>query len=461
MSEKGLKKKKTNPLKKIIRGIHRVLDKLIVTPISTVVYKVNKFLKKNAGVFEVVFNKPYTLLIISLLVAVLFFVVVDSRAINLVETESEILSSQQVSAIYNEEKYVVEGIPETVDIILMGRKSDLYLAKQLGEHKVVLDLSDYKTGQYTVKLKYNHSVESVTYNLLPSSVTVKISEKVSSIKSLTYDLLNQDKLNSKLNVNSVELKESEVYVKGSSETLAKVATVKALIDVSTLDLTEAGTFERDKLPIVAYDDNGKLVENVEVVPGTASATIRVDSYHVDLPVKVVPVGTIATGYAIASANSSVTSVRVYGDQAELSKLSYIAAEIDVDKLSADRRFIATLTKPSGVRSMSETTTSVDVKVDIESTREIELSSIEALNLSSSYVASAVNIEDSKHVVVILKGVQSVIDKIDPSTVKAFIDLSGYGPGTFDVPVQVEGQDLTVTYTAQVKDIPIKIMNSKN
>lgn len=460
-NKKGINKKKTRPFKKIFKGLYKVVDKILITPISTLVYKINKFMKKNSGVFDVIFNRPYSLLVLSLLVAVLFFIVVDSRAINLVETESEILSSQPVSVIYNEEKYVVEGIPETVDIILMGRKSDLYLAKQLGEHKVVLDLSDYKTGQYTVKLKYNHSVESVSYNLVPSTVTVKISEKVSNIKSLSYDLLNQDKLNSKLNVSEVTLKESEVYVKGSSETLAKVASVKALIDISTLELAESGTSEIDKLPIVAYDENGKLVENVEVVPGTASATIKVDSYHVDLPVKVVPVGTFATGYAIASATTSVTQVRVYGDQAELSKLSYIAAEIDVDGLSADRKFIATLTKPSGVRYMSESTTSVDVKVDREATREIELKSIDAINLSSSYVASAIGQGEDQTYTIILKGVQSVIDRIDPSTVRAYVDLSGYGLGTFDVPVKVEGQDLTVSYTAQIKSIQVKIMNAKN
>ncbi len=461
MSKKGTNKKRFKGLKKFGEGIYKVVDKVIVTPISAVVYKVNKFVKKNSGIFDAIFNKPYSLLIVSLLIAGLFFVVVDSRAINLVETESEILSSQPVSVVYNKEKYVVEGIPETVDIILMGRKSDLYLAKQLGEHKVVLDLSDYKTGQYTVKLKYNHSVESVTYNLMPGSVSVKISEKVSNIKTLTYDLLNQDKLDSKLNVSEVDLNENEIYVKGSSETLARVASVKALIDVSTLELEDSGTFSIDKIPIVAYDESGKLVENVEIVPGTASATIKVDSYHVDLPVKVVPKGTFATGYAIASATSSVSSVRVYGDQNDLAKLSYIEAEIDVDGLNADRKFIATLIKPSGVRFMSETTTSVDVKVDREATREIELTSIEAINLSSSYAATAVNKEDTEHLVVILKGVQSVIDAIDPTTVKAYLDLSGYGLGTFDVPVQVEGQDLTVTYTAQVKSIQIRIVNSRN
>ena len=63
----------------------------------------------------------------SLVIAALIFIVIDSKAVSLVETESEILADQPVTVVYNEEKYVVEGVPEKVDIILMGRKSDLYL----------------------------------------------------------------------------------------------------------------------------------------------------------------------------------------------------------------------------------------------------------------------------------------------------------------------------------------------
>lgn len=454
MSKKKTKKKFVL-FRKLFGGIYKVLDKLIVTPISRIVYRLNKIVKKNVGTLDGLLNKPHSLLIISLVISIFAFLLVDSKAINLVETEAEIITGQPVNVVYNKEKYVIEGVPETVDIILMGRKSDLYLAKQLGDHKVVLDLSDYKTGEYTVKLKYNYTVKSVSFKLDPSSVTVKISEKVSSVKTLSYDLLNQDKLNSTLNVSEVVLNQSEVYVKGSSETLERVATVKALIDVSTLELTDAGTIEVDSLPMVAYDENGKLVENVEIVPSTASATIKVDSFYVDLPVKVVPNGTFATGYAIAEAKSSVDKVRVYGDKEVISSLGSIAAEIDVDGLNADKKFNVTLTKPSGVRYMSETTTTVDVTVGEESTIELEGVSVDVENLSSSYSANTVNQEDTT-CTVILKGVDSVISKITPKDVTAYIDLSGYTPGTHEVPVKVRGKDLTVTYAAKVKTIEVKI-----
>lgn len=437
------------------KGIYGVFDKILITPISRVVYKVSKFGRKHSGIIDSMLNKPNVLLVFSLLIAVGAFFFVNIHSVNLIEKESEIISGQTVEAIYNEEKYVVEGIPEAVDIILMGRKSDLYLAKQLGDHKIVLDLSDYKTGEYRVKLKYNHSVASISYKLDPSSVVVKISEKESATRTLTYDLLNQDKLDSKLNVSEVKLDQSEVYIKGSHETLEKVATVKALIDASTLDIKESGSYKIDSLPMVAYDETGKALDNVEIVPKGASATIKVESFYADVPVKVVPVGEMATGYSILSTKSSVGTVRIYGDQNVINSIQNIKAEIDVDSLSTNKEYKVTLTKPSGVRFMSETTTTVNVTVGGESTREVTLSSIEQINLGSGYNAQLVNAADS-NCVVIIKGVNSIIENMDITSISAYVDLSGRTPGTYDVPVVVKGQDLRATYTPKVQTIQVRI-----
>ena len=68
------------------------------------------------------------------------FLLIDSKVINLVKTEAEEIRGVPVVVKYNEEAYVIEGVPETVDITLTGRKSDIYLAKQLGEYEVVLEL---------------------------------------------------------------------------------------------------------------------------------------------------------------------------------------------------------------------------------------------------------------------------------------------------------------------------------
>ena len=134
--------------------IYKFIDKAIVVPISRLVYRINEISRNNSGKLERILNRPNVLLYISLFSAIALFVLIDTKAINLVTDEAEILSDQKVNVIYNEEAYVVDGVPDTVDITLIGRKSSLYLAKQLGEHEVVLDLSGYGVGTYKVKLKY-------------------------------------------------------------------------------------------------------------------------------------------------------------------------------------------------------------------------------------------------------------------------------------------------------------------
>lgn len=445
------------PIIELFKLIYRLIDKLIVIPISRMIYRINEMSRNNSGKVEKLLNRPNVLIYVSLFCAIALFILIDTKAIDLVTDEAEILSDQPVNVIYNEEAYVVEGVPDSVDITLIGRKSDLYLAKQLGEHEVVLDLSGYSTGTYKVKLKYNHSIESVNYKLDPSTVSVKISEKVSSVKSLDYDLLNEDKLKNTLSIKEVKLDRNEVIVKGSAETLAKVAKVKALIDLEAAKLTEKGTFTVDSIILVAYANDGTKVENVEIVPTKISASITVDSYYTELPIKIVTTGNLTTGYALSSAESSVTKVGVYGDKDIISELSYIEAKIDISGLSSNKTISVTLSKPKGVRHMTETSTNVEVKLEEETSKEFDGIQISSINLGNGYTANAVS-EDDRTITVIAKGVKSVLDSIEPDKkINAYIDLSGYTEGTYDVEVKVSSDDVRVKLTPKVSTVKIKIV----
>ncbi len=436
--------------------IYNLIDKLIIIPISRIIYRISELSKNNGGKFERILNRPNILIYLSLFFAIIMFLLIDTKAISLVTEEAEVLTAQPVKLIYNEEAYVIEGVPETVDITLIGRKSDLYLAKQLGEHEVILDLSGYTTGQFKVKFKYNHSIGSVNYKLDPSSITIKISEKISAVKSLSYDLLYQDKLDSKLSIKDVKLDRNEVIVKGSAEALETVSSVKALIDLKTANLTEKGTFTVDSIILVAYDNNGVKIDNVEIVPAKVSATIVVDSYYAELPVKVVTEGTLTVGYAISSLNSSVNKVKVYGEQSILDNLNYIEAGIDIDGLSTDKSFSVSLTKPAGVRFMTETTTTIDVALQSETSKEFNNIQVEAINLSNNYTVGAASVDD-RVITVIAKGVQSVLDNLELTSIKAQVDLSGYGPGSHEVPIIVSIDDVRVNLVPKVTTIKVKVV----
>lgn len=436
-------------------GLYKVIDKFIIEPISKFIYFVYKRFHVKQGWFEKLLNRSHALIYVSLAFAVGMFFYIDNRAQTLISNEAEVIENQPLIVIYNEEAFVVEGIPKTVGITLIGRRSDLYLAKQLDNHKVTLDLSSYGIGQHKIKLKYNHAVETVQYKLDPSSVTVKISEKVSASKSLTFDVLNQDKLDPKLAIEKVTLITDSVVIKGSEAILDKVATVKALVDVNNGDLTKAGIFKIEDIPLVAYDDNGIIINNVEIVPSKISADVVVTSYSIEVPIKVVTTGTATTGYAVSELTSSVIKVALYGEQSALANIQFIEADIDISNLSSDKTFNVSLTKPNGVRYMSETATTVSAIIQSEATIEVEAVAVTMRNLDDRYMASAASVDETK-VIVIVKGVKSVLNTIDANNITAYVDLAGLGVGTHNVPVAVEGDDVRVTYTSKVKTITVII-----
>lgn len=444
------------PFIAFFKAIYYVIDKIIVLPISRFIYRLSELNRSNAGRVEKLLNRPNILVYVSLFCAIAIFVLIDTKAITLVTEEAEVLSEQHINVIYNEEAYVVEGVPESVDITLIGRKSDLYLAKQLGDHEVVLDLTGYSEGTYKVKLKYNHSIDTVKYKLDPSTITIKISEKLSSSKSLTAELLNRDKLDEKLNISSVELDRNTVSVKGSAEALETVATVKALIDLKAANLTEKGSHTVGQIVLAAYDNNGVRINNVEIVPAKISAIIVVDSYSKELPVKVVTSGTLATGYAIASAPSSVSKVTVYGDKEQIEKLKYIEATIDIEGLSANKEFNITLNKPTGVRSMSDTTTTISLTLGTEIQQEFYSIPVTYTNLGANYAVSSLTADDQK-ITVIAKGVGDVIKELKSSAIIAEIDLTGLTAGTHDVPITVKTDDFRVGLLPKVSTVKIKLV----
>jgi YbbR domain-containing protein len=159
---------------------------------------------------------------------------------------------------------------------------------------------------------------------------------------------------------------------------------------------------------------------------------------------------------MSSAVSSVTKVGVYGDEDALSNITYIEAKIDIDDLNSDKTFSVTLTKPSGVRYMTEVSTNVDIKLETESSKEFAAVPVESINLGNGYSVTAVT-EADKAVTVIAKGVPSVLNSLDASQIKAYIDLSGYTAGTYDVDLKVSIDDVRVTLVPKQSTIKVKIV----
>lgn len=455
------KKKKKSFLIKIGRaiynflyGIYKVIDRYIITPITKVMLFITKIFKTSNKPFERLLHNKLFLITISLVLALLAFYINDNDANILMNNSAEVLYNQKITALYNKESYVIEGLPETVDITLIGRRSDLYLAKQYPTDEVVIDLRNLKQGTHTVPLKYNGSVSSVQYKLDPSTATVVVYEKISESRSIAKEILNENKLDSKYNITNVTFSRDDVYVKGAQYKVDKVAVVKALLDVKKIVNPTTGTTTLKDIPLVAYDDDGNKLD-VELVPSKIDAKVEIDSPSKVVPITVIPDGNVVFGKSIDKIELSTKEVTIYGEKDALAKINSLPVKVDVEGIDKTTSYDLNLSKPSGVKTLSVQTINVRLTLGDTKEKKIESVKISTKNLGEGLKAEAATKTDS-FITVIIKGTENNIKSITKDNIAASVDLQGLGVGIHSVKVNVTGDDLKLSYTPAVTTIKIKI-----
>ena len=442
-------------IKSFFTGIWKVIDKIIVFPITKLIYRITSKFSNSGKKFENWLSSTNTLLFISLILAISTFILIDQKKLIFKDNNAKVLKDQELKVLYNEEAYVVEGLPETVDVTLIGSKTDLYIADQSSTHEVTVDLTGLKPGTHKVNINYNQNVGNIDYMVNPSSVTVIIYQKVSKTMTLDVDLINQDKLDKKLTIDNVKYENDKVVIKGAEHRLNEVTSVKALLDIDNIPEQKSGNITVKDVPLKAYNAKGDVVD-VEIVPAKINVDLSISSPSKEVPIKIIPKGDVTFGKAISSISQSTTKVTVYGDQDKLKDITSIPVTVDVSDLKDNKEYKLELQKPVGVRSLSINNITVKITLDNESNKDFNNINIESRNLADGYSVQGVD-ANSTQVTVTVKGVTSVINSIQAADINAYIDLSGYTEGEYEVPVNVEGMDVRATYISKTQKVKIKII----
>jgi YbbR domain-containing protein len=448
-------KMKTNKNKNsAFKKIWNFFDRHLIIPITKIILFINEQFDVSGKRFEKWLSNSTTILFVSLFIAVYMFIAVDQNIISYSENSATVLKNQPVIVQYNEEAYVIEGVPDTVDITLIGSKANLYFAEQTPSQGVVLDLSGLKPGSHEVDVAYNKVLPSIEYSVNPSAITVNIYSKISETRTLTKDILNQDSIDETLIIDNIAISTDKVVIKGAEKDLEIVANVKALVDMNNIVEQAVGETVLTDIPLRAYDENGSVVD-IEIVPETVDAVITITSPSKEVPIELVPTGEVSFGLAINAIIPSATKVTLYGDEEILNNITSVEVLVDVSDLKENKTFKLELPTIVGVKSMNVKNINVEVSLDKSAERELDGISIDVENLDDDLKVQGVSGDDTK-VAVSLVGVQSVIDAIQPADVKAYLDLSGLSAGTHEVNVQVSGEDSRVIYSSKTTKVNIII-----
>ena len=110
--------------------------------------------------------------------------------------------------------------------------------------------------------------------------------------------------------------------------------------------------------------------------------------------------------------------------------------------------------------MSETALTIKVVMEKETSIEFEGVPVTFEGLDDKFDAKAANIE-STSVDVVVKGVKTLLNKVKKEDIKAVVDLKGIeATGTYDVPVNVVGNDNKLIYTSRTTKVKIVIVEKK-
>lgn len=381
---------------------------------------------------RVLFNPKYGRLV-SLILAVIIYLAVNYNTI-VTRYSSTVRSARDVSGVtvtaeYNSDTYEADGLPDTVDITIIGDATSVTTAANSSEGTVVADLEGLNEGTHNVTLKAEGYGDSVTVHIDPSNVIVTLKKKTTRKFSLSYDFINEDKMDDIYTPGTPVFDSSTVNVRASEDTLDSIAFVKALIDCSG----QTSDFEQDA-KLVAYDSNGQVV-NAEIVPETVHVTVPVTSPSKTVSIEVDVSGDVPDDKAIESITLDEDTVTIYGSEETLASIDSVTTTLDASTITKDTTVLRPLVLPDGVSSASINQVNITVTLGDLTTKTVDNVPITYINNTNNYKATQPdNITTTS---VIVSGTSDNIADIDADDITVYIDMADASPGLQEFTLQVE------------------------
>ncbi len=393
-------------------------------------------------VYENFLRNEKLMKILALVVAI-FFAINIRYAPSIKERYSVDINSYPLISYYDEERTVVEGLPDTVDVTLVGDRSQVDIAKAKANFEIYADLTDLPPGTHKVNLQYSKLGSKLDVKIDPSTIVVTVMALTEVDKPVHADFVNLDQIDEMYVLSEPKLALDSVKIKGPQTVVDQIASVKALIDVS--DLSKLSDYEAS---VFAYDKLGNKLD-VEIKPDKLAASVQVTTPSKVVPVEPVVTGNAPEGYSVGSLTLTPSEVKLYGEMSALEAYNKLQIQVDLYQLDDNNELIVKLDKPENVHKMDTDTIKVKVTFEETQTKVLENIKVDFKNLDANYSVKAKSLGDTV-INLTLKGSTTKLNSISTDDVKVSIDLLGYTPGEYEVPILVESISGVVIEPSQSK-----------
>ena len=281
------------------------------------------------------------------------------------------------------------------------------------------------SGRQRVPVRVVSIDERITVvGVQPSEVTVDLDR----LGSKTVDVIvDSGQTPSGLELGDPVVEPTRVEVSGPASVITRVASVRA-----TVIIQPSGIDVDQDIDLVAIDELGEAVGQVDVEPRAAHVTIPVfsDRETRTLPVDPVISGDPAAGFEIAAVTVDPPTILVEGDADQLAQLVRVdTALIPMTGVSSDRTVTVGLALPTGVLAVGDDQISVSITLrPVTATRTFSA----GVRFTGAGRGLSYDV-DADRLAVTIGGSVADLDRLSGIALVADLDVSGLQPGTETVP----------------------------
>ena len=302
-----------------------------------------------------------------------------------------------------------------------------------------IDLTDVKgEGENELPVSFSSTIYGPVVDCQPKSVTVNVQRYITRRIPVVLETAGEAK---GFYLDSVKTDPTMLSVSGPQSLVSRVARAVATLDTSALSGERLS--DKTAVEIVLQDAAGEIVESdlLEIT----NQTVLTNSVVVEtelVPMKAVPLdldsfvtGEPAEGYELYRVQTASESLDIAAKAEVLEVLSFMTTDqpLDITGATADMHGYVRLRRPSGIENTVPYDIAVTAKIRETTTqRTMRRVPVQTEGLSGSLTAELSPAAQT----VQLTGSYGFITELEEEDVRLFVDLSGLGAGTHEVPVQI-------------------------
>ncbi|WP_166805879.1 YbbR-like domain-containing protein [Jeotgalibacillus sp. R-1-5s-1] len=271
------------------------------------------------------------------------------------QNDIETIENVPVDTMYNEEEFVVSGVPSTIDVTVEGPAAFVARTNSARDFRVFINMSDLDIGTHEVNIQYENFSPELRVTLNPSVATVTIDERLTQEFRVDAEF-NQSIVPEGFQLDSIDVEPETVQITGARSVLESIRYVRASLSTDG-EVEDGDTFES---AVQVLDGNlDKLPVSIE--PQNVDLTVNMSQPSKEVTLVPVQQGEPGDGLEIEDISLVNETVTIFGPTRTIDEIDQIEVPFDISGVTrSGSRIEVPIPVPEGVSELSSETASAVV-----------------------------------------------------------------------------------------------------